>query len=193
MKTSAPPEQVGTFVCVTGPSGAGKDTLIRLARARLGDDSRFLFPRRLVTRPPSPFEDHAILSPAQFDEGIRDGLFALHWRAHGLGYAIDRAILPAIAAGRTVVCNVSRNSVAAAREKFAHVKVVFVTAPQTEIAARLAARGREAAADLSERLLRNADDAGHARADIAIANIGKPEDAAGELRRFLIALHGATV
>lgn len=192
-RASATPGKSGIFVCVNGPSGAGKDTLIRLARARLGDDTRFLFPCRLVTRPASPFEEHAILSPAQFDEGIRDGHFALHWRAHGLGYAIDRTVLSAIAAGRTIVCNISRDSIAAAREKFAHVKVVLVTAPQTMIAARLAARGREAPADLAERLLRNADYAGQADADVAINNIGAPEEAAGELTRFLIALRGATV
>ncbi len=135
-KTSISPAKSGTFVCVTGPSGAGKDTLIQLARAQLGSEPGFLFPRRLVTRPLSAFEDHETLSLAQFEAGVRNGLFALHWRAHGLGYAIDGAIMPAIAAGIIVVCNVSRDSITAARKNFAHVKVVFVTAPAAMIAAR---------------------------------------------------------
>ena len=29
----------------------------------------------------SAFEDHGSLSDAQFEAGVRDGLFALHWRA----------------------------------------------------------------------------------------------------------------
>jgi ribose 1,5-bisphosphokinase len=190
-ETSASSNGRGTLVCVTGPSGAGKDTLIQLAHLRLAAEPGFLFPRRLVTRPLSAFEDHGTLSPAQFEAGIQNGLFALHWRAHGLGYAIDGAILPAIAAGITVICNVSRDSIAPARAKFAQVKVVFITAPEAMIAARLATRGRESAADLSERLLRNADYADHVMADIAIANAGWPEEAAGELADFLIAVRAA--
>ncbi|MGB8278278.1 MAG: phosphonate metabolism protein/1,5-bisphosphokinase (PRPP-forming) PhnN [Methylovirgula sp.] len=190
-ETLASPAKIGTFVCVTGPSGAGKDTLIQLARVQLGSEQGFLFPRRLVTRPISTFEDHETLSLAQFEAGVRNGLFALHWRTHGLGYAIDGAIMPAIAAGTTVVCNVSRDSIAAARKKFAHVKVVFITAPEAMIAARLGARGRDAAADLSERLLRNADYADYVMADVSILNAGLPEAAAGELARFLIAVRAA--
>ncbi|MHB8886393.1 MAG: phosphonate metabolism protein/1,5-bisphosphokinase (PRPP-forming) PhnN [Methylovirgula sp.] len=188
MKTSAPPEARGIFVCIVGPSGAGKDTLIRLTRAELGNDPSYLFPRRLVTRSSSPFEDHGILSPEQFEAGVRDGLFALHWRAHGLGYAIERTILPAIALGKIVVCNVSRDAIAAARQSFAHVKIVCVTAPEAVIAARLTARGRETPADLSERLSRNADYLAQIKADITIVNIGEQAEAVDALTRFLTAL-----
>ncbi len=190
---STRPEGRGTLVCITGPSGAGKDTLIRLARAQLAADQGFLFPRRLITRPRSAFEDHETLSPAQFEAGVQKGLFALHWRAHGLGYAIDAAILPAIAAGITVICNVSRDSIAAARQKFLHVKVVSITAPEETIAARLAARGRDTPADLSERLLRNTDYAGQVSVDVSIANAGQPEAAAGELASFLVAVRAAQI
>ena len=43
----------GTLVVVVGPSGAGKDTLIGLARALCANDARVVFPRRIVTRSPS--------------------------------------------------------------------------------------------------------------------------------------------
>ena len=188
MKTSTPPQTRGIFVCIVGPSGAGKDTLIRLARAKLGDDQSFFFPRRLVTRPLSPFEDHGILSPEQFEAGVRDGLFALHWRAHGLGYAIERTILPAIALGKIVVCNVSRDAIAAAQQNFADVKIVCVTAPEAVIAARLTARGRDAPADFAERLSRNASYLAEIKADITIVNIGEQAEAVDALTRFLTAL-----
>ena len=35
----------GTLVLIAGPSGAGKDTLIRLAQLRLREDPRFVFVR----------------------------------------------------------------------------------------------------------------------------------------------------
>ncbi len=55
------------FALVVGPSGAGKDTLIRLAREELAGDPRFAFPRRLVTRPPSADEDNTPIDAAAFD------------------------------------------------------------------------------------------------------------------------------
>jgi ribose 1,5-bisphosphokinase len=178
----------GTFVCVVGPSGAGKDTLIGLARERLGAQPGFLFPRRLVTRPRSSFEDHAVLSEEDFERGVRDNLFALHWRAHGLGYAIDRSVLVAIAQGAAVTCNISRDSIAAAQQTFARVKVVLVTASDAAIAARLAARAREDSADIDARLTRNAECSANLAPDMTIVNSAGPAEAAEVFVGFLLSL-----
>jgi ribose 1,5-bisphosphokinase len=178
----------GTFVCVVGPSGAGKDTLIRLAREGLGEG--FLFPRRLVTRLPSASEDHAILSEEEFERGIRNNLFALHWRAHGLGYAIDGAVLAAMAEGAVVTCNISRDVIAAAQQTFARVKIVLVTATDAAIAGRLLARGREAPADIDARLVRNAEILARFVPDLTIVNAESQMEAAEELTNFLLRLRG---
>lgn len=178
----------GTFVCVVGPSGAGKDTLIRLAREGLGEG--FLFPRRLVTRPPSAFEDHAILSEEEFERGIRNNLFALYWRAHGLGYAIDRGVLAAMADGAVVTCNISRDMIAAAQRTFARVKIVLVTASDAAIARRLLARGREGPADIDARLIRNTEILARFIPDLTIVNGGSQTEAAEELAHFLLGLRG---
>ena len=50
--------------------------------------------------------------------------------------------------------NVSRTVIPTAREKFQPVLVVEITAPNAVLAARLKARGREAAADMAERVAR---------------------------------------
>lgn len=144
----------GGFVLVVGPSGAGKDTLIRLARARLADDPRFVFLRRLVTRPPSEHEDNVEIAEDAFAECEAREAFALSWRAHGLGYAIGRDCVALAEAGRVVVCNVSRRVVAPARVRLPRVSVVAVTASPDVLAHRLAARGRVEDGDLGTRLSR---------------------------------------
>ncbi len=171
----------GCLVLVVGPSGAGKDTLIRLARAALAGDPRYVFPRRLVTRPPSGDEDNDEIDPAAFDRGCAAGAFTLQWRAHGLGYAIPAQAADRVVGGHVVVCNVSRRIVEEARERGLPVSVVEVTAPPEILARRIAARGRPEDGDLAARLAREAG----VRADLTILNTGAPEDAAARLTAHL--------
>jgi ribose 1,5-bisphosphokinase len=165
-------ETAGIFVCVVGPSGAGKDTLLRLAKSNLAGEPGFSFPRRHVTRPPSACEDHLVLSEADYAMGLRAGLFALAWRAHGLGYGIGSEILPALAAGHVVPCNVSREAIIAAKVSFPRIATILVTAPMGVLAARLNARGRETMADIGGRLARNREMSEIFAADFTIDNSG---------------------
>ena len=147
----------GTLFLVVGPSGAGKDTLIAAARDALARDTRFVFPRRLITRPPGPAgEDWITISPAAFEAARAEGAFSLHWESHGLSYGVPHCVEAELARGRSVVVNVSRTVVAEARRRFAPVRVIHVTAPAVVLAARLARRGRERPAEIAERLRREA-------------------------------------
>ncbi len=135
------------LVLVVGPSGAGKDTLLEGARQAM-PEARFV--RRVITRPAEAGgEDHEAVSEAAFSR--RE--FALQWEAHGLRYGIPADIADDLAAGRTVVANVSRGAITAAAARFP-VHVIEVTAPAEVLAARLAARGRESGADVAARLAR---------------------------------------
>jgi len=171
----------GCLVLVVGPSGAGKDTLIRLAREALADDPRYVFPRRLVTRPPSADEDNDQIDEAAFAAGCAAGRFTLHWRAHGLGYAIPAEAGRLAEAGHVVVCNVSRRVVAQARAAEARVRVVEITAPPEILMRRLAARDRAEDGDLAARLAR----AVPVEADLRILNLGAPEANAARLVEYL--------
>ncbi|MDE2005599.1 MAG: phosphonate metabolism protein/1,5-bisphosphokinase (PRPP-forming) PhnN [Rhodospirillales bacterium] len=168
------------LVLVAGPSGAGKDTLIAAAREALAVDPRFRFVRRAITRPADAGgEDHEALTEAEF--ATRD--FALSWRAHGLRYGIPRDIETDLAAGRIAIANVSRGAVEAAAARYP-VRVILVTAPPAILAARLAARGREAAADIAARLAREAPLPGSVPAE-TVVNDATPAEG---LARFLAAL-----
>ena len=172
----------GTLFLIVGPSGAGKDTLIRAARARL--DARFVFARRVITRPDDPDgEDHVAEDAASFETRASAGAFALSWRAHGFAYGIPATIASDLERGKHVVVNVSRDVVEEARARFAPVKVILVKAPPDVLRARLAARGREKESDIGARLTRTREVA----PDVIIVNEGAPEAAIDAL---LIALKG---
>jgi phosphonate metabolism protein PhnN/1,5-bisphosphokinase (PRPP-forming) len=142
------------LVLVVGPSGAGKDTLMDAARAELAGDARFRFVRREITRPADAGgEAHLAVGEAAFAARAEGGGYALWWRAHGLGYGIPADIADDLAAGLVVVANVSRGVLAEAAARFP-VRVLEITAPAEVLAARLAARGRESAADIAERIRR---------------------------------------
>jgi ribose 1,5-bisphosphokinase len=165
----------GRLVLVVGPSGSGKDTLIAGARAACRADGTVVFPRRVVTRPPSPAEDNDVLSPPAFAEAAARGDFALFWNAHGHDYGIPATIDRDIQLGRTVVCNVSRTIVAAARRRYLHVVAVLVSAPPDILASRLAARGRSSDGGIAERLKRIDIAADTFRPDVIIDNVDVPE------------------
>ena len=142
------------LIAVVGPSGAGKDTLMAGARAALAHDVRFRFVRRAITRPAEAgSEDHEALSDADFAARRAVGSFALSWDAHGLHYGIPRDIEEDIAARRVVIANLSRAVLPEAGARY-RLRVLNITAPMEVLAARLAARGRETAADIAARLAR---------------------------------------
>ncbi len=166
----------GRLVLVIGPSGAGKDTLIRAARERLAGDRSYVFPRRVITRPPSDDEDNSAIDDASFTSIAAAGGFALSWEAHGLNYAVPASIHFTLAEGRTVICNVSRTVVATCRARYENVRVIEVTAPSEVLAARLAARGRPQDGSVAQRLART-NTVGRVEADVTVENTGAIEEA----------------
>jgi ribose 1,5-bisphosphokinase len=174
----------GRLVLVVGPSGAGKDTLIGLARGACADDSAIVFPRRVITRAASASEENEEASASAFQEALARGDYAMHWEAHGHHYALRRAIDDDIRAGRTVIVNVSRTVIEAARRAYANVVVVSITAPPEVLAARIAMRARKSDRNVEGRLHRVVDDAS-AAPDVTIVNAGSAEYHARQLVRVI--------
>ncbi|WP_441238746.1 phosphonate metabolism protein/1,5-bisphosphokinase (PRPP-forming) PhnN [Bradyrhizobium sp. 930_D9_N1_4] len=174
----------GRLVLVVGPSGAGKDTLLRLAQATCVDDQDVVFPRRIVTRASSADEDNIAVSQDDFRRACEYGDFAVHWDAHGHSYALPIEINNDIRAGRTVVANVSRTVIGALRQAYANVVVVAITAPPDVLAQRIAARARHSDGNLAERLSRSVDDSS-ASADVTILNAGSADYHSAHLVRVI--------
>jgi ribose 1,5-bisphosphokinase len=175
----------GTLVLVVGPSGAGKDTLLSLARGRLAGDQRIVFPRRCVTRPPGGYEDHDTLDAAGFADAVAAGRFLLHWRAHGLSYGVPASAAADLARGCTVVVNASRAVVAEALARFPRLLVAHITAPAAVLAQRLADRSREHGPDAAARLARVSPELPETAAVTEIVNDGPPGKAADALVALL--------
>jgi ribose 1,5-bisphosphokinase len=172
----------GRLILVVGPSGAGKDTLLGLAKSACAEDTSVVFPRRVVTREASSSEDNAQLSVEEFQQALARGDFAMHWEAHGHHYGLPRAIDDDIRAGRSVVVNVSRTVIEAARHAYANVMVISITAPPDVLAERIRLRARGSDGRAEQRLGRTVDSAAP---DVTILNVGRPEDHARRLVRAI--------
>ncbi|MCK9686765.1 phosphonate metabolism protein/1,5-bisphosphokinase (PRPP-forming) PhnN [Scleromatobacter humisilvae] len=139
------------LVVVVGPSGAGKDSLLRGWRTADGAPH---FAQRVITRAPDATEAHEAVSPGDF-AGMRSaGLLATWWNAHGLDYGVRASQLEPLARGGWVVLNGSRAHLPTLRAQAPGLRVVEVTAPAGVLAQRLDARAREDAAGRESRLVR---------------------------------------
>ena len=181
-KTASSP---GLFVAIVGPSGVGKDALIRGLAERLGGADGVHFARRVITRPADAYEDHDTLGEAEFFAARSAGRFVLAWTAHGLHYGVPREIEARLAAGDAVVCNLSRAIVGELRQLYPSSLVVLITARSETLAARLAGRGRDDATSRRERLDRSAAAEVACAPDVTIDNDGALDDAVARLAELV--------
>jgi ribose 1,5-bisphosphokinase len=146
---------VGHLVLVVGPSGAGKDSVIKGAQEVFIENRNVVFPRRVVTRPSdSNAEDHDVMSEMAYALAVAEGEFALWWRAHGLGYGIPISIEDDLKLGRVVVFNSSRTMVTEALTNYHNITVAEIEVSTDVLVERIVARGRETREDAVKRVAR---------------------------------------
>ena len=167
------------LIVVVGPSGAGKDSVLRGWRAA-GDAPHFA--QRVITRAPDAHEAHEPATAAGF-AGLRArGLLATWWQAHGLDYGVRCAQLEPLAQGRWIALNGSRAHLPALRVQAPGLRVVAVEASPEVLAQRLAARGREDATARAARLAREI--ATPVDADLHLLNDGDLQRSVATLLRW---------
>jgi ribose 1,5-bisphosphokinase len=176
----------GRLVLVVGPSGVGKDSVLRYAMARFAGDSRYVFPRRSVTRAvDAAAEDHDSLDDQTFEAQAAQGAFALMWEAHGHKYGVRNSINAELELGRIVAVNVSRTILGRVASQFQNAVVAEIAADPHVRAARLSARGREAGEDILLRTQRQVETSVHSLQVRVIKNDGKIADAGEEFCKLL--------
>ncbi len=173
----------GKWVFVCGPSGAGKDSVLGWAADHLAGRSNIVFARRVVTRSLQPGSDHDPVTPQQFAQLRRAGDLVWCWQAHGFEYGIAAHYCAAIAAGRVVVVNGSREH-ALTLEGIQSVRVVQIAVGAEQLAVRLAQRGRDDPEQINQRLKRNAR-FNAMRVDHTILNQGELACAGRQLADYL--------
>jgi guanylate kinase len=137
---------VARAVVITGPSGVGKGTLIRLLRERMPDLQLSV---SATTRRPRPGETHGIdyhfLSPEQFEEHVRAGDFVEHADYAGARYGTLRSELATrSASGLPVVLEIEVQGARQVREAMPEAVQVFVAPPSLDaLRARLVGRGTD--------------------------------------------------
>ncbi len=186
----APPEN-GSLVYVMGPSGCGKDSLLRGAACILGKggkDARVAFVRRYITRPSEAGgEDHIAVSVADFAAERAAGFFALDWESHGLCYGIAAADIDGrLAEGMTVVLNGSRAYLPEALRRYPKLIPVLIAVRPEILRDRLLARGRETPEEINARLSRIIPEADEPAGLIRLDNSGPLADAVETFTALLL-------
>jgi thymidine phosphorylase len=178
--------RVGILFFVVGSSGSGKDSLINGARHVLEPTNRYVFARRVITRPAdSPGEDHESTTDEDFARRLARGDFLVSWNAHDLQYGLSITLKAALDRGQNVIANGSRAVIAELAERVSRLVVVEVTAPRELLAARIAGRGREIGTAIDGRLSRNVAQWPASMKTVTVCN---DETVAIGIERFLAAL-----
>ncbi len=152
---SAPHRLDGTgLFYLMGPSGSGKDSLLRALRGCLGGDDRLVVAHRYITRPADANEASVALTTEEFQRRVALGCMAMHWHSHGLHYGIGIEIEQWLQRGIKVVVNGSREYLPQAVARYPKLCALHVRVSPAALAARLRQRGRESEEAIARRLAR---------------------------------------
>jgi guanylate kinase len=147
--------QPGSLFIISGPSGAGKGTLVDRLVARV---PRLWVSVSATTRPPRPGEvdgvDYVFLTPGEFERRVEAGEF-LEWaEVHGNRYGTLRSTVEErLAEGVDVILEIDPQGAFQVKEQMPESVLVFITAPSlSELERRIRHRGAETDEQVRTRL-----------------------------------------
>ena len=175
---------VPLVVVLSGPSGAGKDSVLAAA---LGRDDRLARVVTAKTRAPRPGERDGVhqifLSDQQFDDLLAGGGFLEHATVYGHRSGVPRdQVERLLAEGKTVVLRTDVQGARTLRAKIPEALLIFLTVPDLDdLERRLRARAADDEAAMRRRLaIAREEMAEAARFDHVIVNDDGGLDAAVE-------------
>jgi len=150
----------GRLVVVSGPSGAGKTTVMR----RVFEQCRLPLVASVsaTTRPPRPGEidgvDYHFLTAEEFDSRRKNGEFLECFEVFGSGCwygTLLSEVTPGLKAGKWVVLEIDVQGALAVMQRFGDAITIFVrTASLEELERRLCGRQTESEEAIQRRLVR---------------------------------------
>lgn len=149
-------QQESRLFYLMGPSGSGKDSLLRQCRSQITVADRCFIAHRYITRPPElAGENHIWLSEFEFQKRVELQAFALHWQANGLHYGIGSEIDSWLDQGINVLVNGSRGYLSQAQQLYHHRLIPLALQVDSDcLVQRLRQRGRETEQQIEQRLER---------------------------------------
>jgi len=150
----------GRLIVISGPSGVGKDTVIRSLRVRAPWLHKSV---SVTTRPPRPGErhdhDYTFVDLPTFAELRRSGAFLESAQVHGAAWygTLRERVEASRARGEDVLCKIDVQGAAQLRAREPEAELIFLLPPsRAALMERLTGRGTESPAELATRA-RDAD------------------------------------
>jgi guanylate kinase len=140
---------------VTGPSGAGKGTLIKALLARLSELETAISATTRLRRPgEEDGREYWFLTDAEFVRRVADGDFLEHVTyVSGKRYGTLRSEVDRIAAaGRIPVLELETEGALNVKDDVPGAVTIFITAPIPELERRLRERASESEGEIGERI-----------------------------------------
>ncbi len=151
-----PGQQQPLLVVISGPSGAGKDSLVQQLKALW---LPFHFVVTTTSRPPRPNEVHGVdyyfVSEEQFQRYIAEGELLEYALVYGQYKGIHKAqIREALRSGKDVIMRLDVQGAATVRRLVPDAVLIFLTAEEEELRRRLEERQTDSPEQIERRLAR---------------------------------------
>ncbi len=148
-------EPKGMLLVISGPSGVGKGTLVRLLRQKVPD---LMLSVSVTTRKPRENEqdgrDYFFITQEEFDRMVQEGRLLEHASVHGKSYGTPRDyVRQMIDQGKTVILEIDPQGARQVIEKQQDCVSVFILPPSwKQLRDRLTGRQTEAPEQVETRL-----------------------------------------